>query len=175
MKYLLTLGFVATVVIANWAVERFGVIPVGLGFTAPAGVYAAGIAFGLRDMLNDVGGRAWVLGAIAVGAAVSYVVGDGITLPGGLVALAVASAVAFGLSELADLAVYEPVRQRSWWPAVALSNVVGAVVDSALFLWLAFGSLDHLQGQVWGKALMIAPVVAVMWGLRSRALLPRHP
>lgn len=172
MKYLLTLGFVATVVIANWAVEHFGVVNVGLGLSAPAGVYAAGIAFGLRDMLHDVGGRAWVLGAIAVGAAVSYVVGDGLTLPGGILALALASAVAFGLSELADLVVYE--RITGWWQRAFASNVVGAAVDSALFLWLAFGSQAFFWGQFVGKVAMIAPVVAVMWVLRNRALLPRH-
>ena len=48
---------------------------------------------------------------------------------------------AFLVSELADLAVYEPIRKRGWLPAVVASNIVGICVDSALFLWLAFGSL----------------------------------
>jgi uncharacterized PurR-regulated membrane protein YhhQ (DUF165 family) len=37
---------------------------------------------------------------------------------------AVASGIAFLVSELADLAVYTPLRQRNWLAAVALSNTV---------------------------------------------------
>jgi uncharacterized PurR-regulated membrane protein YhhQ (DUF165 family) len=67
-------------------------------------------------------------------------------------ALAVASGAAFLLSELADFAVYTPLAKRRFALAVMLSCLVGAAVDSALFLWLAFGSLDHLAGQIIGKA-----------------------
>lgn len=165
-------AFVATVIGANWALARYGVVPVGFGLEAPAGVYFAGIAFGLRDALHERSNRWAVLGAIAVGAVVSALIEDAATIPGGHVAIAVASAVAFALSELADLAVYEPLRDRSWPVAVALSNVVGAVVDSALFLWLAFGGLDHLAGQVWGKALMVAVAVPIVWW--ARRAVPRH-
>lgn len=165
-------AFVGTVIAANWALGRYGIVPVGLGLEAPAGVYAAGLAFGLRDVLHEFGGRRWVVTAIATGAAVSYVIEDAATIPGGHTAIAVASAAAFGLSELVDLAVYTPLRERNWPAAVVTSNVAGAVVDSALFLWLAFGTLDHMAGQVWGKALMVVPAVAAMWGVR-RAV-PRY-
>jgi queuosine precursor transporter len=65
---------------------------------------------------------------------------------------ALASGTAFLLSELADFSVYTPLRQHYWIGAVVASNVVGLVVDSALFLMLAFGSLEFLTGQVVGKA-----------------------
>lgn len=165
----LFVAFVGTVIGANWAIGHYGTVPVGFGLVAPAGVYFAGAAFGLRDLLHDAAGRRWVLAAIAIGAATSYLIEDGVKIPGGYVAIAVASAVAFTVSELADLAVYEPLRERSWPAAVAASNVVGAVVDSALFLWLAFGSLDLLAGQVVGKILMVVPAVVLM-GLRQRRL-----
>jgi len=168
----LFLAFVLTVIGANWALSRYGIVPVGFGLEAPAGVYFAGLAFGLRDALHEAGGRRWVFAAIATGAVVSYVIEDAVTIPGGLVPIAVASAAAFAVSELADLAVYDPLRSRSWPTAVAASNIVGAVIDSALFLWLAFGSLDHMAGQVWGKALMIVPALLVVWGVR-RAV-PRY-
>ena len=159
-------AFVGTVIAANWALNQYGIVPVGLGLTAPAGVYFAGLAFGLRDALHDLAGRRWVLAAITIGAAISYVIEDAVTIPGGLAPIAVASAAAFLLSELADLAVYDPLRERNWPTAVTASNIAGAVVDSALFLWLAFGSLDHLAGNVWGKALMIAPAILIVWGVR---------
>jgi queuosine precursor transporter len=169
----LFVAFVLTVVAANWLLSTYGIVELlGVGPTAPAGVYAAGLAFGLRDALHETAGRWWVLTAVAVGAAVSYVIEDGATIPGGHVAIALASAVAFGLSELADLAVYEPLRSRSWPAAVTASNVAGAVIDSALFLWLAFGSLDHLTGQVIGKTLMVAAAIPVVWW--ARRAVPRY-
>jgi len=147
-------GFVATVIAANWAVATFGDVPVGFGLTAPAGVYAAGVAFTLRDLLHEWGGRWAVLAAIATGAAASAVVA-----PPTLVA---ASAVAFAASELADMAVYTPMRRRRWWAAVAASNTVGLAVDSALFLWIAFGTWALLPGQVVGKAWMTLAAVALL-------------
>ncbi len=156
-------GYVGTVVAANWAISRFGIVPVGFGLAAPAGVYFAGLAFTLRDLLHEMLGRLAVVLAIAAGAAVSFWV----AAP----RLAVASAVAFGLSELADFAVYEPLRRRRWLTAVAASNAVGLVVDSALFLWLAFGSLAFLPGQIVGKAWVT--VLAVILLASGRLLVRR--
>jgi len=151
MKYIMFMAFVATVVATNLAVTKFGVVAIGFGFAAPAGVYFAGLGFTLRDFLHDVGGRRWVFGAIVVGAAMSgFLSGP----------LAVASGVAFLLSELADFAVYAPLRKRGWLRAVAVSNVVGLCVDSVVFLWLAFGSLEYLTGQVVGKGYMTVLAVA---------------
>ena len=163
----LFVAFAGTVVGANWALPRYGIVPVGFGLEAPAGVYFAGLAFGLRDALHEAGGRRWVLAAIGAGAIISWAVEDAATIPGGHTPIAVAAAVAFALSELADLAVYTPLRTRSWPAAVALSNLAGAIVDSALFLWLAFGGLDHLAGNVVGKAFMVAAALPIVWGARA--------
>jgi uncharacterized PurR-regulated membrane protein YhhQ (DUF165 family) len=152
-------ALLSTVVAANWALNTFGVVPIGFGLAAPAGVFFAGLAFGLRDILHEAGGRQWVLAAIAAGALLSALVAP---------TFALASAVAFGVSELADLLVYEPLRERQLVAAVVASNLVGALVDSVLFLWLAFGSLDHLTGQVIGKAYMILPALLVLALLRHR-------
>lgn len=147
----------ATVVAANWAIRTFGMVPVGFGLMAPAGVYFAGLAFTFRDLVHDTMGRWGALAAIALGAALSWAIDP---------TFAVASAAAFLFSELADLFVYEPLRERHWLGAVAASNVVGLVVDSALFLLLAFGSLQFLLGQVVGKFWVTAVFVAVLWGVR---------
>ena len=173
IKWTSAIGLLATIYAANWALETYGVVPIGFGLMAPAGVYFAGLAFGLRDVLHEAGGHRWVLGVIAAGAVLSYVLSDGAEIPGGHASIAVASGAAFLLSELADLAVYTPLRERHWVAAVCASNVVGAVIDSALFLWLAFGSLDDLAGQIVGKAYMIGLAVLVMWGGVRRAL-PRN-
>lgn len=151
-------AFVGTVFAANWAITHYGIVPVGFGLMAPAGVWFAGLAFTLRDLLHEWGGRWTVLAAIGAGAAVSALVAPP--------ALVVASAAAFGVSELADMAVYAPLRRRRWYVAVAASNVVGLVADSVLFLWLAFGSLAFLPGQIVGKAWMTLAAVLVLAALR---------
>ncbi len=149
--------YVATIFGANWAISTFGFVPVGFGLLAPAGVYFAGVAFTLRDLTQERLGKGWTVAAIVLGAALSALVSP---------RFALASGVAFLLSELCDFAVYTPLRERSWLGAVALSNTVGLLVDSALFLWLAFGSLDFLAGQLLGKGYMTALAVLLLWGWR---------
>lgn len=173
----LFVAFVATVYGANWAIEHLGTqldpfgphtIPVGFGLDAPSGVLFAGLAFGLRDALHEAAGRWWVIAAILAGAALSWALGASGTIPGGHVSIAVASGVAFLFSETCDLLAYEPLRERNWPAAVAVSNVIGAVVDSALFLWLAFGSLDFIEGQVLGKTWVIVAALPVVWLARRQ-------
>ena len=152
-------GYIATIILANWAIQAFGVVPVGFGLLAPAGVYFAGLAFTLRDLVQEELGRLWTVAAIVLGAAVSALISP---------QFAIASGVAFLVSELADFAVYTPLRRRHWLAAVALSNTVGLVADSVLFLSLAFGSLDFLAGQVVGPAWMTILAVALLWTVRRR-------
>jgi uncharacterized PurR-regulated membrane protein YhhQ (DUF165 family) len=155
-----TLGYIATIFAANWLIEHVGLVNVGFGLVAPAGVFAAGLALTLRDIVQLTLGRVAVVTAILVGAGLSFLVSP---------AFAAASGVAFLLSELVDFAVYTPLERRSWLGAIALSNTVGAVVDSALFLWIAFGSLQFLPGQVLGKTYMtIAALVLLALVVRPR-------
>jgi uncharacterized PurR-regulated membrane protein YhhQ (DUF165 family) len=164
LRFLPLLLYVATIFGANWAIATYGPVPVGFGLMAPAGFYFAGLAFTLRDVTQEALGRWWVLVAIALGAAASVLVSSP--------QLALASAVAFLVSELADFAVYTPLRSRNWLLAVFASNVVGLVFDSALFLWLAFGSFDFLAGQIVGKVWMTLLAVALLAVWRQRASLP---
>jgi queuosine precursor transporter len=157
-------AFVGTVAAANWTLQHFGIWQIA-GLAVPSAVIWVGLAFTLRDLLHDAAGRWAVLAAIAAGCALSYAIAP---------VFAVASAVAFGVSELADLMVYAPLRRRRWLLAVALSGLVGLVVDSVVFLHLAFGSLDFLAGQVIGKAAVLALTVVVLAPRRGRAVLAGH-
>lgn len=145
-------GLVGSVVLANWLTARFGFVPIGLGLSTTAGTLAAGAALALRDALQDTAGKAAVVGAVAGGAVLSFALSSP--------ALAVASATAFAVSELADLLVYTPIRARSrfgsnlWATAVMVSGVVGAVLDTVLFLAIAFGwsaVAAAMTGQLVGK------------------------
>jgi uncharacterized PurR-regulated membrane protein YhhQ (DUF165 family) len=153
--------FILSVVAANWLIATFHLVPVGFGLVAPAGVYAAGLAFSVRDLTHERYGAGMTMGCIVVGAVLSAVLSP---------RFALASGLAFLVSELADLAVYTPLRRRYGLGALVASNVVGFVVDSALFLLLAFGSLAYLPGQLVGKAWMTALAVLVLWRWRRRAL-----
>lgn len=154
---------------ANWLIGNVGshclpagpcLIPVGFGLEAPSGVLTIGLAFVLRDLVQRRLGVGWAVLAILVGAGLSAWLAPP--------ALVIASATAFLLSEAADLAVYTPLQRRRLVLAVALSSLVGLIIDSALFLWLAFGSLTHLPGQVVGKAWMVVFALPFIWWLRGR-------
>jgi uncharacterized PurR-regulated membrane protein YhhQ (DUF165 family) len=148
-------GYIGTIVAANWAIQIYGVVPIGFGLAAPAGVFFAGLAFTLRDLTQETMGRWWTIAAIGAGALLSL----GISAP----QFAMASGLAFLVSELADFAVYTPLRARHWLTAVTLSNTVGLLFDSALFLWIALGSLEFLTGQVVGKLEITIVTVALLW------------
>lgn len=159
-------AFAATVPVANWLIGNVGticvthgpcLIPVAPGLMAPSGVMMIGAALVLRDAVHERLGAWWAVAAVMVGAALSL-----ITSPP---ALAVASAAAFLAAECADMAVYTPLRRRGRALAVMASGVVGAALDSALFVWLAFGSLEFSAGTTLGK-LYASAIVALwlMWG-----------
>lgn len=148
--------FGLTIPAANWLIGHAGtacipqgpcVVPVAPGLMAPSGVTMVGIALVLRDLVQRRLGTGMSAVAIVAGCALSALLAPA--------ALVFASATAFLLSEFADLAVYTPLARRRLVTAVAVSSLVGLVVDSIVFLWLAFGSLDFLAGQIVGKAWMV--------------------
>jgi len=170
MKYILFAAFAATIPAANWLIGNVGttcipdgpcLIPVGFGLMAPSGVLMIGLALVLRDAVHERFGAKGSFAAIGMGAAMSMF------SPG----LALASAVAFIIAELADLAVYARLRERKLWLAVLASGVVGAFIDSAVFTWLAFGSLEFSAGNAVGKiyaSLFVALVLIAIANARRR-------
>lgn len=156
---LAVLSYAATIVAANVTLALVGLIPVGFGLMAPAGVLWAGLALTLRDWVHESLGPRYTVGAVVAGAALSWLISP---------SFALASGTAFLVSEMADMAVYAPIRKRNWLLAIALSNTVGLLVDSVLFLSLAFGSLDFLVGLVWAKLAVTVVTVAVLWVVRGQ-------
>jgi hypothetical protein len=162
--------FALTIPAANWLIGHAGttcvpphgpcLVPVAPGLMAPSGVTMVGIALVMRDLLQRRLGTA--ISALAV------LVGSGLSALYAPASLVVASATAFLLSEFADLAVYTPLARRRLVTAVIASSCVGVVVDSIVFLWLAFGSLDFLAGQVVGKAWMVLLSIPLVAWLRRR-------
>lgn len=167
---ILIAAFATTIPAANWLIGNVGttcvpdgpcLIPVGFGFTAPSGVLMIGAGLVVRDMVHEAGGIRAALIAIALGGLLSW-----FTAPPALV---IASVAAFLMAELADLTVYTPLRERRLGLAVLASGAVGSIIDSAVFLWLAFGSLAFIEGQIIGKAWMSILAVLFIRGMRRRA------
>ena len=150
MRFAVLALYVATVPLANWMVGNVGacdhgpcVVPVGFGLYAPSGVLVIGAALVLRDWLQELMGVRWTLAAICLGVLASALLAPP--------ALVIASALAFAIAETLDLLVYTPLRRQNMVFAVIASGVVGALADSAVFLWVAFGSLEYVGGNVVGK------------------------
>lgn len=159
-RYLYSAAFLALILSANYVTSSFGMVPVGFGLIATAGTYFVGVTFVLRDWLQDIAGKRWTIGVIAAGAVLSFLVADPF--------IALASAAAFLISELADLAVYTPLRKRGYIRAAVASNFVGALLDTLVFLSIAgFPVLVALPGQMVGKLLVTAAVVVVVAAARA--------
>jgi uncharacterized PurR-regulated membrane protein YhhQ (DUF165 family) len=157
-----SVAFLATILAANYVTTEYGMVPVGFGLVATAGTYFAGLAFVLRDTVQDAGGRRLVLALIVAGALLSYLVSDPF--------IALASGVAFLASETADMAIYTPLRKRGYIRAAIASNVVGAFIDTILFLWIAgFPIAGAVAGQMVGKLLVTAVVVLAVVVVRTRS------
>lgn len=153
-------GLIACILAANYVTSHYGMVPVGFGLVATAGTYFAGLTFVLRDTLQDALGKRWSIAVIIIGAAVSFAVSDPF--------IAIASAVAFGLSEIADLTVYTPLRKRGYVRAAVTSNIVGSIVDTIAFLAIAgFPIMDAIAGQMVGKLVITLAVVALVVAYRS--------
>jgi uncharacterized PurR-regulated membrane protein YhhQ (DUF165 family) len=161
-RYLVAVAFLGCIPAANWLIGNVGttcipqgpcLIPVAPELMAPSGVLLIGAALALRDAVQEALGRVWVLALVIAGAALSLTVSPP--------ALAIASATAFLLSELLDFAVYDRLRKRMLAWAVLLSGAAGAVVDSLLFSYLAFGTVGWAPGLVIAK--VYASLVYALW------------
>jgi len=159
--------YAATIPLANWMISNVGTqlfpegphtIPVGFGFDAPSGVLMIGLALVSRDIIQRYAGKSYALAAICVGVAISFAIAEP--------AIATASAVAFLLGELADFIIYTPLQKRNIVLAVIASGVIGGIVDSLVFLQMAFGSTMFWEGQVIGKAWMALAAGIMIWAIR---------
>ena len=163
-------AFAACIPAANYLIQNVGtfcvpdggpcLIPVGLGLTAPSGVLMVGLGLVLRDLVQRRLGIWWSVAAIFIGAILSA----SFSAP----SLVLASAAAFLFSELADLLVFTPMQKRGLVLAAVVSSIVGLVIDSIIFLQMAFGSLDFITGQIVGKVWMILIAIPILILLRDR-------
>jgi uncharacterized PurR-regulated membrane protein YhhQ (DUF165 family) len=151
-------------VLANAATAVYGLVPAGFGLTVTAGTYAAGLALAVRDAVQDTAGSRLAVVLVVFGCIASALLTDGW--------IALASGVAFLLAELLDMAVYTPLRRRGRRRAVALSNAVGAMADTVVFLLVAGFPVTgaSVGGQLLVKAVWVTGVFLVVVEVARRAL-----
>lgn len=131
MDAALVVVYLGAITAANLLVTEYG--PAVSIYTA-LGLVALDLT--LRDLLHDrtSGARRWSVMALLVlgGSAISYA----LNREAGPIALA--SAAAFGAAMTVDAVVYQAARRMAWIERSSLSNVAGAIIDSAVFVSLAF-------------------------------------
>lgn len=154
-RILLSTAFLSTIPAANWAIGHVGVVCPQNGpclvpvwpwpaLFAPSGSVLMGVALVLRNVLQQQASRLWIVGCICLGAILSALVSPP--------SLTLASATSFFFSEMTDWAVYSPLKNRHLTVAILLAGAAGSIVDSAIFVSLAFNFDIHLiAGQIVAK------------------------
>lgn len=157
--------FLGMIPAANYTLLHFGtscppaqpcVIPVWFApkIYAPSGVLFAGLAFVLRDILQRLAGLYLSLIAVVCGTILSYLYVDP--------QLALAGCLAYFLSEICDTLIYSLLQKNSIVVAVLVSASGGLIIDSMVFLHLAFHSYQFLEGQIIGKLWMVMLSIPVI-------------
>lgn len=159
--------YIGAILAANILSAHYGLVSVGFGLLVSAGTYAAGFALLSRDFVHRYLGLPAVLAGILVGLFLSWF----LATP----ALAMASATAFLIAEVADLLVFLWIRPRGFVRAALASNIVSAPVDTVLFLWIAGFPLmyESIVGQMVGKILW-ATMVPLLVFVMIRAVVRRN-
>lgn len=164
----LALTYIGLVILANWLASAY-VASVGFGYAAPAGVFAIGAVLVLRDWIQQLSGLKTTMVMVYAAGVASWVIGNvaGWT---SLQKIALASVIAFTISETVEAVVFTPVRRRNLGLGVFLSGTVGNALDSFVFLAIAFGSQQFFVGQFIGKTWMI--VAGTLLTVMRRRIIP---
>ncbi|SHH62809.1 queuosine precursor transporter [Marivita hallyeonensis] len=116
------------------------------------GAFTYPLAFLVTDLMNRLYGpgpaRQVVFAGFVVGVFCSLVGTQIMGEFGPLVTfrIAMASGIAFLTAQLLDVAIFDRMREGTWWRAPLASTLIGATVDTALFFSIAFSaSLTFLE------------------------------
>jgi queuosine precursor transporter len=151
------------IVLSNYAVQ----FPINDWLTWGAFTYP--VVFLVTDLTNRAVGAgaarkvAWVGFALAV--LLSLWLADA--------RIALASGTAFIVSQLLDISVFNRWRQQSWWKAPFIGSVIGSVIDTALFFFIAFAGTGMDWLQLAAGDLGVKWLMAVLLLAPYRAMLPR--
>ncbi|MEL6642508.1 MAG: queuosine precursor transporter [Pseudomonadota bacterium] len=156
----------ATVVVASNILVQFL-----FGQWLTWGAFTYPIAFLVTDVMNRVYGASTARNVVFVG----FLTGVACSLIGTQIMgefgplvtwrIAIGSGLAFLTAQLLDIAVFNRLREGTWWRAPLASTLVGSTVDTALFFTIAFSA----------TLAFIEPANDVSWANEALPLLGAGP
>lgn len=161
------LAMMIVVVASNWLVQY----PINTWLTW--GAFAYPFAYLVTDLTNRAVGASQARRVAWCGFAVAVCISLGVA-PW---RIAVASGVAFIVSQLTDVSLFNRLRAQAWWKAPLIGSVIASIIDTLLFFSLAFAGtdLDWLPlaigdlGVKWLMALaLLAPYRAMLPHIQGR-------
>ncbi len=161
-------AMIAVVVISNVLVQY----PLNDWLTWGALTYP--LAFFITDLTNRAHGPVAARRIARWGFVFAVAISAGLSTP----RIALASGAAFLAAQLLDVAVFNRLRQKSWWQAPLASSVLGSAIDTTLFFSVAFAG-SGLPWASWAAGdfavkigmaiLMLAPYGGIVRGRFARA------
>ena len=156
MKYISTALYIALIYLVNYAFSVVPPIELPGGIMWPPVALLVGFIFVVRDFAQREIGH-YVLLAMGVGVGLSYFMADP--------HVAIASAVAFSISELVDWAVYS-FTKRKLSDRILASSLLGTPVDSVAFLSMI--GFFSIAGAVAMTVSKLIGAFIVWWLIRRR-------
>ena len=116
------------------------------------GAFTYPFAFLVTDLMNRLYGaaaaRLVVFVGFVVGIACSLIgtqiivdLAPDFSAPAVTLRIAIGSATAFLVAQLIDVAIFDRLRDGSWWRAPLASTLIGSTVDTVIFFTLAFSAV----------------------------------
>ena len=138
--------FLGMTAMANVVVASNILVQFLLGNWLTWGAFVYPFAFLVTDLMNKIYGPVVARRVIAAG----FLVGIGCSLVGSqiegefgpivTIRIALGSGLAFLVAQLLDVSIFNRLRKSRWWKAPLLSSLVGSILDTFLFFFIAFSS-----------------------------------
>lgn len=132
------------------------------------------VAFLVTDVLNRRFGAPAARRVAVAGFVAALIVSALVATP----RIAAASGLAYLCAQLADIHVFDRLRDQRWWRAPLIGGVAGAILDTCVFFSVAFAgtgvhwvalALGDLAVKLLVNVTMLAPFRAMMWNLARPA------
>jgi uncharacterized PurR-regulated membrane protein YhhQ (DUF165 family) len=152
IKWIFAILYCISILFGNLAVSYFGIIH-AFGLMFPAGAIFIGLTFSLRDFVQrEFGHNVWYFMIISmIITTVSGIYLSNLPIP--MWKIAIASSVAFIVSEAVDWLVYTLISKNMVF-RITISNFFSTPIDSILFVGIAFGSFNFFDPPVYGQAII---------------------
>jgi queuosine precursor transporter len=132
-----------------------------LGDILTWGAFTYPFAFLVSDLTNRYDGPRRARAVVLVGFAVALCLSAYLSTP----RIAIASATAFLIGQLLDIAVFSRLRNRFWLVPPLSASLLGSLIDTAIFFSIAFapvfGFVDTWFGMADGSLGMSAPWLGI--------------